>query len=229
MTKNEYIASIMLEAAELLKNDNENLNEGAIKDRFKKLGNRFMDWAAKENKDKLERRGISNNKLPNNKTNEKSKSETDILWKEYEKQKDIIEKQIISELKKIELPKHTDDELKSMSEKQLIKVLVNDFRYMIKKVNSNSSIMNKCKKIVQAYQKYYNILHNSDLSYNFDRFECDYISGDEIIGVIHDDRARFILDDIVRYIGEFVEDNLLGYIIFTRTGGETNGALYIDV
>ena len=100
MTKNEYIASIMLEAAELLKNDNENLNEGAIKDRFKKLGNRFMDWAAKENKDKLERRGISNNKLPNNKTNEKSKSETDILWKEYEKQKDIIEKQIISELKK---------------------------------------------------------------------------------------------------------------------------------
>ena len=89
--------------------------------------------------------------------------------------------------------------------------------------------MNKCKKIVQAYQKYYNILHNSDLSYDFDRFECDYISGDEIIGVIHDDRARFILDDIVRYIGEFVEDNLLGYIIFTRTGGETNGALYIDV
>ena len=229
MTKNEYIASIMLEAAELLKNDNENLNEGVIKDRFKKLGNRFMDWAAKENKDKLERRGISNNKLPNNKTNEKSKSETDILRKEYEKQKDIIEKQIISELKKIELPKHTDDELKSMSEKQLIKVLVDDFRYMIKKVNSNSSIMNKCKKIVQAYQKYYNILHNSDLSYDFDRFECDYISGDEIIGVIHDDRARFILDDIVRYIGEFVEDNLLGYIIFTRTGGETNGALYIDV
>ena len=229
MTKNEYIASIMLEAAELLKNDNENLNEGAIKDRFKKLGNRFMDWAAKENKDKLERRGISNNKLPNNKTNEKSKSETDILWEECEKQKDIIEKQIISELEKIKLPKHTDDELKSMSEKQLIKVLVDDFRYMIKKVNSNSSIMNKCKKIVQAYQKYYNIIHNSDLSYDFDRFECDYISGDEIIGVIHDDRARFILDDIVRYIGEFVEDNLLGYIIFTRTGGETNGALYIDV
>ena len=229
MTKNEYIASIMLEAAELLKNDNENLNEGAIKDRFKKLGNRFMDWAAKENKDKLERRGIFNNKLPNNKTNEKSKSETDILWEECEKQKDIIEKQIISELEKIKLPKHTDDELKSMSEKQLIKVLVDDFRYMIKKVNSNSSIMNKCKKIVQAYQKYYNIIHNSDLSYDFDRFECDYISGDEIIGVIHDDRARFILDDIVRYIGEFVEDNLLGYIIFTRTGGETNGALYIDV
>ena len=232
MTKNEYIASIMLEAAELLKNDTESLNEGMIKDRFKKLGNRFMDWATKENKDKLERRGISNNKLPNNKANEKPKSESDMLWEECKKQKDIIENQIISELEKIQLPKHTDDELKSMSEKQLIKVLVNDFRYMIKKVNSNSLIMNKCKKIVQAYQKYYNKLHNSDLSDildNFDRFECDYISGDEIIGVIYDDGARFILDDIIRYIGEFVEDNLLGYIKFTRTGGETNGALYIDV
>ena len=229
MTKNEYIASIMLEAADLLKNDTESLNEGMIKDRFKKLGNRFMDWATKENKDKLERRGISNNKLPNNKTNEKPKSESDILWKECEKQKDIYEKQIINELEKIKLPKHIDDELKPMSEKQLIKVLLNDFRYMIKKVNSNSSIMNKCKKIVQAYQKYYNKLHNSNLSDDFDRFECDYISSDEAIGVIYDDAARFILDDIIRYIGEFVEDNLLGYIKFTCTGTETYGALYIDV
>lgn len=145
---------------------------------------------------------------------------------------DKLSKEIIDEMSKIELPERTINDFDNKS--NFISELEKDISFIVKKMNSNSKIINNSKKIMNLYNSVIDEVH-PEWSHMNEEFTKYVASGniENYLQIIDDGQdvaidLGFVINEIGKIVGKRYAKELNKFNLSIGYGDGDEGCIYLE-